>query len=455
MALHVDPPLTNDIHQIKQAWSRLLAKINTDLIDTGIDNMLFVDGTDGDDNTARRGSITYKYQTIQAALDAAVTGDVVMVGPGTYAPVVWPNTQNLTLRGAGLYATVIQGVAGAPAVSITPGATDLMGIALIEDIAVITADAGQFAIDADSSAATDAIDALHLSNVFLSADAGTNGLAATAFRFLNLKDVQAGEVDATLNEVSTVLAYDCEFNQWSDSFDHTNPYETSGRQAHAFNGCLFGVLDVSNQAWVAFGKDNQVGSITAALTDEAVVNTIGILDYQGRVVTDVTVTFAYTTVAAGPHNGLFMDHANIGGDFSCADAGTSTQRMQAAVRQAIFRDTTGSITAGDVCDLDIRGSLFDQDALAVAGDGAIDRTSWYETLAVGTDVAGTTVTFSIPYPTGKSDYSIYAECAAQPDDAGGWSFTTKTNADVVVNGTNSGGAGVAGEVRLLITRPFD
>lgn len=59
----------------------------TDIVEESGGNManaLFVDGTNGNNNTASRSNSAFPYATIAAAVAAAVSGDTVFVAPGTY-----------------------------------------------------------------------------------------------------------------------------------------------------------------------------------------------------------------------------------------------------------------------------------------------------------------------------------------------------------------------------------
>ncbi len=63
------------------------------------------------------GSFRSPFQTISAALSAASSGDLILIGPGTYSEnLTLPNVDNLTIRGAGKYATIIK----ASLASLTP-----------------------------------------------------------------------------------------------------------------------------------------------------------------------------------------------------------------------------------------------------------------------------------------------------------------------------------------------
>jgi len=80
-------------------------------------NTLFVDHVYGDDTTALTSINSYPFKTIQAAINAASSGNQILVADGTYAETLTMK-QNVYVRGASVPAVVIQ-----PTVAATPGLT--------------------------------------------------------------------------------------------------------------------------------------------------------------------------------------------------------------------------------------------------------------------------------------------------------------------------------------------
>ena len=75
-------------------------------------NTLFVDAVNGDDATAIRGNQAHPYLTVEAALAASVSGDLVYVLPGTYSPAsVLTIPAGVALRGASTGVVTIQKLA--------------------------------------------------------------------------------------------------------------------------------------------------------------------------------------------------------------------------------------------------------------------------------------------------------------------------------------------------------
>jgi len=52
-------------------------------------NLLWVDAVNGINALAMRGRMTIPFKTLTAAKDAAVSGDTIMVLPGTYNEITW------------------------------------------------------------------------------------------------------------------------------------------------------------------------------------------------------------------------------------------------------------------------------------------------------------------------------------------------------------------------------
>jgi hypothetical protein len=79
----------------------------TSQIDTG--NMLWVDAVNGDDGTGASDRQDLPFLTIGAAIAAAVSGDTIMVRPGTYAEEGLTTPSGVSLRGQGGWQTTFVG----------------------------------------------------------------------------------------------------------------------------------------------------------------------------------------------------------------------------------------------------------------------------------------------------------------------------------------------------------
>lgn len=89
--------------QFEALWLELQRRLAAGLAGAGggLSTCLYVDPA-GDDATAKRGSLSLKFKTIQAAVTASSTGDLVVVAPGVFpeSVVAAPN-KSLNIIGAG------------------------------------------------------------------------------------------------------------------------------------------------------------------------------------------------------------------------------------------------------------------------------------------------------------------------------------------------------------------
>lgn len=84
-----------------------LVVLNTATSGTAQAATLLVDG-DGQATATDCDASGFAFNTIQAAVNAAVSGDTIQICPGTYDEQVVVTTSHLTIRGAGVGATVVQ-----------------------------------------------------------------------------------------------------------------------------------------------------------------------------------------------------------------------------------------------------------------------------------------------------------------------------------------------------------
>ena len=90
------------------AFALLASACGGDSEDT--DSASETDQSDGDEGASGTTiSVPEDHQTIQAAVDAAKPGDMIMIGEGTYNEAVDVETDRLTIRGADRNTTILDG----------------------------------------------------------------------------------------------------------------------------------------------------------------------------------------------------------------------------------------------------------------------------------------------------------------------------------------------------------
>lgn len=436
----ISPPHTFTSDQSSQ-WYKLQALIASLLAGSGFSTVAYVDVVTGNDDSAEVGSTTFKYQTIQAALDAVPADSVVLVSPGTYTEnLVWPNTNNITLMGSGKTSTYLVNAAAGATIMIAP--TIALARATVRDMIVDTTGAVVMEVNGTLNANI-FTQGFHLVNVH-----APNGQ-------VNFYSINEYEIESVQGSTLGIFncgpgpMYDSQWNNVGVIYE-TAPVEppASGR------GILYGSsiqvyneLSVQTLGAVAFGKDTQVGTITGTIEDTATA--CGYIWMAGNVPgiagVSVNVTFVLTN---NDTEIIRLDYALVGGTVTVDDAGGSTNRAKVNLRHAELLDTTGPHTAGDLTDIDLRGGLFTQGSLAVAGTGTIDRTHWYITEADGDGAASFGVAIAPPYPIGTTDYEVNVEGDVLADLP--VQIDTKVAAQFNRTKTADNGA-----LRFLLTRPFD
>jgi hypothetical protein len=350
-------------------------------------NTVFV-SKNGNDGTGTRNSLTTPFLTIAAGLAAAQAGDTVQVGSGTYAEddLDWPELNWVQLVGAGGANTTIQSSAGTNSINIAPTAAAVTGGALIKDIFFWNSGAGASGVSIDCTAQPTSFDGgvAIVDCAFVNSVDAPGVLVRTCNQVL-LRNVNGKDVSWDIKNCAKGYAYDSLVNNITVDWDAATDPPSGTRGAFAMTGVQSkGTLTVNGEGWVGMGNDCQVAAIAGALGDDASIH--GIIDFMGRCVGGVAVTFDFqNAMGSGFHRAVKLPHADIGGTVSVADVGTSSQRCQVTAQHAIFRTTTNqTITAGAWCDMDLRTASFVADALAVAGDGTIDRSIHRQYVAAGT-----------------------------------------------------------------------
>jgi len=457
MAFQVDPPKTNGHIDIQQAWHRLINMLNSQFIETGWDGILFVDATDGHDASAKRGSLTFKYQTIQAALDDAQAGDVVWVGPGTYAEdIVWPDVNDVTLRGFGIDQTTITNATASTTVSVAPTVDTVTNFSIFD--LEIANDGANHCLDiyGTNDLNLGGVDTpIWIQNVRFSAAGLGLSLALAAHVRMNNVYSQRATIYCEQYGLVTVSNSFIQDVQLISNAGGQDP--SAGFGAFILDSTQAGDVTVNEEAVFVATDDTQIVNLTGNLTDEA-EGVFGSIMDNGRIVGNVAVTFVLSVAANVLSTVAIFDGARISGTFAFGGGGASEQATCRARHANFYDGAAGSIVVDTYGVLDIRESYFTQASLSspdTLGDiaGQVDRTHWIEDLsATGAmqsvifGVGGGAVN-AVPYPT--DDYMLTFES------------DTVANLPVQVNNKNSAqvqvtdsGAG-AGDLRLLVHRRGD
>jgi hypothetical protein len=422
----IDPPRNPCSKQsVDQAWLRLQDMIGN-LSSGAISNVLFrdvlfVDGTNGNNATAQRGSLVLKYATVQAALTAAQTGDTIWVSPGLYTEdITWPVTERLTLRGMGSYnfqmgvypggtyeGTTIQNATNRETVRIIP-ASQLQSLK-IQDVNIENVN-NQPAIIATGSADADMFDVLELNNVSTS----DGDIRFTVANHVKLNKVTMFSNDAIrFTNVAQAEVTNCRMYSMVVDYDAVPAVAPTGGNIGIIvsDTIVDYSLTCTDIAKVVFSETTQVGSITGTLLDNAAYEW-GTIWNSGRVVGNVAVTYNHTHIVGEPpveREICRFDYAKIGGTFSFASLG-SVVIGTCNMKHACLYDTTGPHTSGEDSIIDLRNAYFAQGALAVAGSGTIDRSFHMATQAAGGGMGAQAVAITPPFPLyAGADYVVTCE----------------------------------------------
>jgi hypothetical protein len=385
------------------ALNRLRRKLSSTSQSVGVENVLYV-SKDGDDATAVPGSLVNKYDTVQGAVNAAAAlpYGVVLVGPGVYpeSVVVPDGAQNMIIVGEDQYACSIEAPAGSPAILVAP--TQTLGLLSIENIALVgnlSGGAGAV-LQVDGSAVPGgAIFANGAGSIrdVLVINAGTDPAASfVSCSNLNLQDDNFDSNQPGPGAYYTTTFSECNGDVVTCELDRTLiGWSTAGvLPAGGSNRLLVrecrGALAVTGLARVqllgGYYQGSQILVYPALLlqaTDDAT--------YTGQVIADGT-NFDWDVILGANYNNVAAPPTADQSDFcNCSFAhdvtvnnngGPGSVRHGPRMKSCVLDRT---ITANNGCDVDIRGSAFEQGGLAYTGDGTIDRT---ETILRNLQISG-------------------------------------------------------------------
>lgn len=275
----------------------------------GDSRTLYVD-KGGNDTTAQRGNIGLPYLTIAAALAAAQSGDVVRLGPGTWAErVIFPSLGSLSLVGSGVDATLIDYSEEAePIVQIYP--TSEIDSILIRDLTVKVSGPGN-AIGIGGSVAkiwrvtiqdvrwrTDDTSGANIVSVYETHIAGCDG---DSIGFCGCPKVFVSA--SSFEETSTVQWLDSDTTDWGSAFNDAvfsgcslGAFRAYGSASVTLTGCAAtaftaaGHLDAS-----AHGTATASGCNLGTVTISAIADTNRVATLDGCHMASLTVSRASGT----------------------------------------------------------------------------------------------------------------------------------------------------------------
>lgn len=394
MAFNQVQLMTGD-RRLLQAWIRLNSRIkaiSATLGDAGVRNVLYV-SKDGNDGSATPGSLVNKYGTVQGAVNAAAALPfaVVAVGPGQYdeAVVIPDGAQNMVIVGESQYACYINAPAGSPAISVVP--TQTLGLLTLQNLTLggnISGGAGSVLRIDGSGVPGGAIFANGL--CWINDVTILNQGSDPAASFISCSDLHLEDNKFDISTPGPGVFYTTTFNECSGEVltcevDRTLiGWSTAGVLPDGNSNRLRltacrGALAVTDLARVellgGYYEGSQLLAYAALLlqaTDDAT--------YTGKVVGDGT-HFQWDVILGANYNNVAAPPTADQSEFSnCSfdhDVTVTNANPGVAVRHGPrMRSCTldRTITSNDGCDLDIRGSAFEQGGLAFSGDGTIDRT---------------------------------------------------------------------------------
>lgn len=421
--VHEDTRLNEFAYKLQ---NRIQAALCTNL---GVNwsNFLFVD-QDDPSTTPQRGSLTDKYGTIQAAVDAALEGDVILINPGEYHENVVLNNiaNNVTIQGAGPTETYIIGaVSTLPAVIFSPQATNIPLLSLtIKDLYIQALSHDGVGIPlvvyCDYLPSSFSLGSFILDNVYLASESGTVG--SSIFSCINNATFDNVKTDDALSQTTIkncglVKVSDSSFRDLVADYDYTETVPTGGRKYYEFlQTNVRAAFTIDNQCIVRFDSECEVNNIIATFTtylyNDAYVT--GLITYEGHVTGDVNGTFTDTHNLEDRILIADFDHAKLDDQFHWVSGTNSSTVFDVVARNAVFStqpEVSGDIISADgtnigglqLCRMDISNSTFRQSCLditsgSLANATGIDRSVvFYPSNAIAQQPAVTSFAISPPF----------------------------------------------------------
>lgn len=403
---------------LAKAWlllnKRIMNALATASQDAGLSNYVYVDGVNGNDATAVRGSLLNPFLTIQAALDAAQAGDTVLINPGTYSEnLVMPATNNLVIQGSGKQNTIIDGQASFAFVC----QADIQALEIRDLSMVNNAATGTLIVNYNGTVIAGAFltGELRLVNLFVANSGAGDSYELGSLNNFWVESCTGGGIVA--HEVSKGSITGCDLISLDYEYDPNNetPLPLQGVDEVVVLASEFpsGILHGSgttdeNVGQLVVGPDVIAGGgITARVTDDALYADGGKLTFRGTCIGNATLDANYG-VAGPTHYAFDLDGSKVTGALAVQNinGGGTPQATTASAKNAQLE---GPVTSGSNTALDIRNSSFVQANLAVLINGTIDRSIHIETVPPG----GGGVVFAVPFST--ANYNAHYEISVVGD----------------------------------------
>lgn len=383
------------------------------------------------------GSVNSPFPAISMALSVAAAGDTILVAPGAYAEVLTiPNVDNLCIRSiGGSNCTSITALAG-PAHTITFAPPPLASIATfrLEGFRLVNGNAGFACLNLDGTAtAVATICAMFTRGAVVKDCPMVKTGAGSAVILTNTGPVvfergtpelgeasNACDIAGAVTLINAGLVYFfgmglglAGVTALSYTYDDTLPATpANGRQgvyllgASACRGNLIlngTPLFVCNPDCSVFGTITTLTGLTTHL-GPAHAPVIFLLGTLGLPTAPTTITLALPALALATIPVLDLSRATLYGSAVLSSAALGFVRNYVKAHQLRLEATSagpGSITAGADTDVDLRGALFPQASLVVAGNGAIDRDG-FTSAATVLAVLGTPIAITPPLPAANA-----------------------------------------------------
>lgn len=367
----------------------------------GISNILYVDSEGGDDITALRGSIVFKFKTIAAALSKAISKDLVFIGPGTYnEDLTLPDISELTILGSGRNATTINStmfsitkISSAPITKL-----EIMELSMVAPVTIF--------IDGQSIVPNPGAflnGYFFLKNVMITSSFVSMWIAC-AGGVVIMENVLSFSGVHLFGQTQMVLLGSCFFNDTTFcDWDPALNLPTGGIKME-FNckACNFQDVELYNIVKAYFDASSSMVRLKVDQTGIPPTNNYAFVRSEAKhfeiEVDGYVGDYDYTVANFDRAIMESLDVDNIGVD---------GYRALVSARNSVI---TGSATAPlsfvvnarNLVDIDIIGATYDGNGLSQDGDGSIQRSYEMGTILAG--IGANTITYDVPFTT--TDYTI-------------------------------------------------